>query len=143
MDTPLHFLLVEDDDSHAELIRLAFEESDTPHTLDRVSRGEDALSYLRKEGEVDHSRQPDVVLLDLKLTGMDGHEVLATMKEDETLRQIPVVVLSTSDAYFDKIKAYHHHVNSYLVKPVETDAFNALVREVTSYWASANRAASV
>jgi CheY-like chemotaxis protein len=137
----VHFLLVEDDDDHAELIQMTLAESRIGNTFDRVSDGEEALAYLRREGAYTDKLRPDVVLLDLKLPKVDGHEVLAQIKSDESLRGIPVVVLTTSHSEADKAKAYYNHANSYLVKPVDFDRFQQMVKDLKLYWGVWNQPA--
>ena len=138
----VHFLLVEDDDDHAELIQMTLAESRIGNTFDRVSDGEEALAYLRREGAYTDKPQPDVVLLDLKLPKVDGHEVLAQIKSDELLRGIPVVVLTTSHSEADRAKAYYNHANSYLVKPVDFDRFQQMVKDLKLYWGVWNQPAA-
>ena len=132
---PRHFLLVEDDDAHAELILLGLEEYQVANTVDRVADGAAALAYVRREGEHAHARLPDVILLDLRLPKVDGHEVLEVLKADDDLRAIPVVVLSTSATDADKARAYRNHANSYLVKPLDFEKFQQMIRELKLYWA--------
>jgi len=102
-------------------------------------RGIDALVIIGGDGSFRGIALPDVILLDLKLPKMDGHEVLAKIKADEKLRRIPVIVLTTSDAEVDKIRAYQLHANSYLVKPIDAEQFNKMVQDMSLYWGSWNR----
>ena len=136
---PVCFLLVEDDDSHAELVQMALADNQVSNRVDRVNDGEQALAYLRREGHYADYPQPDVVILDLKLPKIDGHEVLAQLKTDHKLRAIPVVVLSTSAAKLDKAKAYYNHVNSYLVKPVGFGEFHQMIKDLARYWSVWNQ----
>jgi CheY-like chemotaxis protein len=139
----VHFLLVEDDDDHAELIVMALTADNGAHkTVDRVDNGEDALLYLKRRGKFANSRRPNIVLLDLKLPRVDGHEVLSTMKADPDLRDIPVVVLTTSQAPEDKVKAYACHANSYLAKPMDFGEFTRMVKDLSHYWTSWNQSLS-
>ena len=135
---PLHFLLVEDDAAHAKLVRMALEEHRVTNSVECVTDGAEALAYLAGEGQYAGKPRPDVILLDLKLPKIDGHEVLKRVKEDENLRSIPVVVLTTSDAEADKAKAYMSHANSYVVKPIDFDSFDRIVRNLNFYWAAVN-----
>lgn len=139
---PVHFLLVEDDDSHATIAMRTFKKHRISNSIDRVRDGVEAMAYLRGEGEFQEARRPDVVLLDLKLPRMDGHEVLAAMKQDDALMTIPVVVLTTSDAETDRERAYRHHANSYLVKPIDFDRFRQMVADLSFYWSVWNCPAS-
>jgi len=129
-----HFLLVEDDDAHAELVMLALSQNRVANTVDRVADGEQALHYLQHTAPFQDKPRPDVVLLDLKLPRMDGHELLQVIKQDASLRTIPIVVLTTSAAEADRARAYHNHANSYLVKPVDFDKFNQMVQDLKLYW---------
>jgi CheY-like chemotaxis protein len=126
----IHFLLVEDDDAHAEITIRSLKQNRVANKVDRVVDGAEALAYLR-----DPDRPlPDVILLDLNLPKVDGHEVLAAVKEDHLLCAIPIVVLTTSDAEVDRLKAYRHHANSYLVKPIDFNRFRQMVVELSLYW---------
>ncbi|HVP11725.1 MAG TPA: response regulator [Phycisphaerae bacterium] len=131
----VHFLLVEDDDDHAELVEMALTaENGASKSVDRVSNGEEALAYLKREGKYANRPRPNLVLLDLKLPRVDGHEVLVTMKSDPELRSIPVVVLTTSQAPEDKAKAYANYANSYLAKPMDFGEFSRMVKDLSHYW---------
>ncbi len=131
---PIHILLVEDDDAHAELIQLAMEENRVANTIDRVADGRAAMQYVRGQPPYQDKPRPDLILLDLKLPYMSGHEVLRAIKSDPRLHRIPVVVLTTSDAESDRLKAYDRYANSYLVKPVDFEKFHRMVKELQMYW---------
>ena len=131
---PIHFLLVEDDDDHAFLVERALNDNHVSNAVDRVADGEQALAYLRQQGEFADKALPDVILLDLKLPKVDGHEVLHELKDDAGLRTIPVVVLTTSQAESDKAKAYYNHANSYLTKPVDFEKFHQMIKDLKLYW---------
>lgn len=135
---PVRFLLVEDDDSHAELVELALEENRVVNHLSRVRDGTEALAYLRQQPPFENQPRPDVVLLDLKLPSLDGHEVLRIVKNDDSLKSIPVVVLTTSAAEADRAKAYMEHANSYVVKPIDFTQFHRMVRDLQLYWSAWN-----
>jgi hypothetical protein len=132
---PVRFLLVEDDDSHALLVTRNLERARVVNTVDRVSDGAAALAYLRAEDPFQDRVTPDVVLLDLKLPKIDGLEVLDRIKNDERLRTIPVVILTTSDAERDRAQAYNNHVNSYVVKPIDFAQFQNMIKDLGFYWA--------
>lgn len=132
-------LLVEDDDDHAHLVGLCLKETRVFDSIERVADGEQALAYLRREGPYADNPAPDVVLLELKLPKIDGHDVLQAIKSDERLKSIPVVVLTTSDAQADRVRAYRNHANSYLVKPLDFDRFTRLIHDLAYYWAVWNR----
>ena len=136
---PLHVLLVEDDDDHAELTALALETHDVRHRAVRAHDGAEALDVLFRRGAYAAAERPDVVLLDLNLPRVGGLDVLAAVKRDGSLREIPVVVLTTSDDDRDRTRAYRSHANSYLVKPTDFAEFEAMVHDVGDYWGRWNR----
>lgn len=136
---PLHVLLVEDDDDHADLTRFALEAHDAKHRVDRVADGAEALDFLFRRGTYADADRPDLILLDLNLPRCSGLDVLETIKEDPDLRLIPVVVLTTSDAETDRVQAYSRYANSYVVKPVSFDTFQAMIHELGDYWACWNQ----
>lgn len=133
------YLLVEDDDDHAALVERNLRRGRVGNVVDRVSNGVDALAYLRRQGSFVDRPRPDIVILDLKLPKLDGHEVLDTIKKDATLSSIPVIVLSTSDAEEDRVKSYQLHANSYLVKPLDFEQFRQLIYDLSYYWGACNR----
>lgn len=135
------FLLVEDNDDHAKIIERSLRTEQIPNILIRVKDGVEAIRYLNNEGEYSAAPRPDVVLLDLKLPKKDGHEVLMEIKKNSSLKMIPVVVLTTSDADADKMKAYEHNANSYLVKPLESGSFRKMVQDLGLYWGAWNKSA--
>jgi CheY-like chemotaxis protein len=135
-------LLVEDNRDHAELILRSMRENNVPGRIEHVSDGEAALRYLFRRGEYEDeakSPRPNLVLLDLRLPRIDGLEVLREIKNAAELQQIPAVILTTSDAERDVARAYAHHANSYLVKPVDFDKFDGLMRDLGGYWLGWNR----
>ncbi len=136
---PLTVLLVEDDDAHAELTAVTLETHDPRHRTVRARDGAEALDILMRRGAHHAAPRPDLVLLDLNLPRVSGLDVLEAVKADEHLREIPVVVLTTSSDDTDRARAYRHHANSYLVKPVDFAAFEAMVHEFGDYWARWNR----
>jgi CheY-like chemotaxis protein len=136
---PIEVLLVEDDPGDVLLIREAFEFNKVHNNLHVVSDGEQALAYLRREGEHAGVNRPDLVLLDLNLPRKDGREVLAEVKQDETLRTIPIVVLTTSEAEEDVLKSYQLHANAYVTKPVDFERFVSIVRQIDDFFVSVVR----
>lgn len=141
-DQAIHLLLVEDDDAHAMLVERSVLGSGEPATIDRVHDGVAAVAYVRRQGQFQNRPRLDLILLDLELPLMHGHEVLKTLKADDDLKMIPVVVLTTSDAELDRHKAYSLHANGYLVKPTDFGQFRQMIGAVTSYWGVWNRPAS-
>lgn len=133
---PIDVLLVEDDPGDVLLIQEAFEHNKVHNTLSVVGDGVQALAFLRREGEHADARRPDLILLDLNLPKKDGREVLAEIKEDEDLRSIPVVVLTTSEAEEDIVKSYKLHANAYVSKPVDFDRFIEVVRQIDEFFVS-------
>jgi CheY-like chemotaxis protein len=145
-DDPGAILLVEDNVDHEELIRRALEERGAPVELKVARHGEEALDYLFRRGEwsdPQRSPRPRLVLLDLRLPRVDGFQVLGAIKSTPPLRDIPVVILTTSDSEQDMARAYARHANSYLVKPVDHQRFGQLVASVESYWLELNRQPAV
>ncbi len=136
-EEPLVVLLVEDDPAHAEIVRRNFREFRLSNRLEHVSDGQEALDYVRRRGafaDPERSPRPGLILLDLRLPRLDGLEVLRILKADPDLGRIPVVVLTTSAAETDLIRAYDAHANSYLVKPVDFSRFVELMETLGLYW---------
>jgi len=129
-------LLVEDDPGDVLLIREAFEHNKVHNSLHVASDGEQALRFLRREGEHGDAPRPDLILLDLNLPRKDGREVLAEVKDDPSLRKIPVVVLTTSEAEEDILRSYDLHANAYVTKPVDFDRFIEVVRQIDEFFVS-------
>jgi len=139
-------LLVEDNDDHAELVVRQLAHHDIPTSLTRLSDGQEALDYLFREGQFrdpESSPRPDLILLDLRLPKVDGLEVIRLLKENNDLRLIPIVVLTTSSAESDLTRAYINHANSYVVKPVDYEKFRDLMIELGFYWLSWNTSAQL
>ena len=129
---PIVVLLVEDDPGDVVLIQEAFEHNKVRNRLHVVGDGVEAMAFLRDgDGE-----RPDLVLLDLNLPRKDGREVLAEVKKDSTLRTIPVVVLTTSQAEEDVLRSYDLHANAYVTKPVDFDRFIGVVRQIDQFFVS-------
>jgi CheY-like chemotaxis protein len=129
----INVLLVEDDPGDVLMTREAFEEY-LNNRLDVVSDGSEALAYLRREGEYADAPRPDLILLDLNLPRRDGREVLAEVKADESLRHIPVIVLTTSQADEDVLRSYQLHANAYVTKPVDFDGFIEAIRQIDHFF---------
>jgi len=127
-------LLVEDDPGDVLITREAFEHSRLTNTLHTVTNGEEALRFLRQEGEFAGVGRPDLILLDLNLPRLDGRELLAIIKADPQLRQIPVVVLTTSQAEEDIFRSYDLHANAFVTKPVDFDKFVQVVSQVDNFF---------
>ena len=129
---PIRILHVEDDPAHADLVRFGFAEHRLANEIRHVDTGPRALDYLFRRGEFEDpasSPLPDVVLLDLRLPGIDGLEVLQEIRaaEDEALKNLPVVILTTSEADRDRLKAYESLISGYVVKPFGFDSFASVL----------------
>ena len=132
--SPIEVLLVEDDPGDVLMTQEAFAEHKVRNRLAVVSDGEEAIAYLRKEGKYADAVRPDLVLLDLNLPRRDGRQVLEEIKSDQSLRQIPVVVLTTSQADEDILRSYALHANAYVTKPVDFEQFIAVVRQIDQFF---------
>ncbi len=135
----MDILLVEDDPGDVLLTREALETENGENTLHVVNNGEDALLFLRREGRHVNAVRPDLILLDLNLPRRDGREVLASIKSDEDLRRIPVVILTTSSAEEDILSSYDLHANAYVTKPADLNRFMKAVQEVDQFFESVVR----
>ena len=141
--SPIEILMVEDSPGDA---RLTIEALKDAKVLNHISVAEDgvaAMAFLRREGEHADAPRPDLILLDLNLPRKDGREVLAEVKGDPDLAQIPVVVLTTSQAEQDILRSYQLHANCYITKPVDLDQFMTVIRSVESFWLSVVRLPNV
>ena len=133
---PIDILLVEDDPGDVDLTKESLKQSKVAVNLQVVTDGVKALQYLRREGSYTDAVRPDVILLDLNLPKRDGREVLCEIKQDEDLKRIPVVILTTSDSETDILKSYGLGANCYVTKPVGLDQFSKVVRAIEEFWFS-------
>src|SRR6202051_4777238 len=131
---PVEVLLVEDSPGDVRLTREAFREANKSIHLHVAVDGVEAMAFLRQEGVHVHAPRPDLILLDLNLPKMDGREALAHIKKDDSLKMIPTIILTTSDAEADIAKCYQLHANCSLKKPVQLDAFENLVKSINDFW---------
>jgi chemotaxis family two-component system response regulator Rcp1 len=131
---PIQVLLVEDSPGDVRLTQEAFRDANQSILLHVAADGVEAMAFLRREGPHVLAPRPDLILLDLNLPKMDGREVLAHIKEDDNLKTIPTVILTTSDAESDIVKSYQLQANCYLTKPVQLDAFEGLVKSINDFW---------
>jgi chemotaxis family two-component system response regulator Rcp1 len=130
----IEVLLVEDSPGDVRLTQEAFREANTTIRLHVACDGVEAMAFLRHEGVHDQAPRPDFILLDLNLPKMDGREVLAHIKADNSLRTIPTVILTTSEEKTDIAKSYQLQANCYLTKPVQLDEFVTLVKSINDFW---------
>lgn len=131
---PVDILLVEDNPGDVRLTQEAFRESKMPVKLNVVTDGEDALNYLYRRSPYENVTRPDIILLDLNIPKKDGREVLCEIKNDISLKYVPVVVLTTSNAEQDIVKTYNLNVNAYINKPVDFDKFFDIVQKIEEFW---------
>nr|MBC8361927.1 response regulator [Candidatus Desulfatibia profunda] len=139
---PSNILLVEDEPAHAELTKRAIRKAGNANRIDIVSNGEEALDYLFNQKEFADKQKypvPGLILLDIKLPGIDGIEVLKRIKKDPALKRIPVIMLTTSEQEDDIARAYDYYANSYLTKPVGFKEFEEKIRQLDYYWMILNR----
>lgn len=136
LSRPVEILLVEDNPGDVRLTREGLREGRVHNNLTAVPDGVEALAYLRKERQYADVSRPDLILLDLNLPRKDGREVLAEIKSDPGLRNIPVVVLTSSQAEEDIVKVYGLHANCYVTKPVDLDQFIRVVKSIEDFWFS-------
>ena len=132
--TPIEILLVEDSRGDVRLTQEAHKEAKVANNLSVVDDGEKALRFVRKEGEYAEAPRPDLILLDLNLPRKDGREVLEEIKSDPELRAIPVVILTTSRAEEDVLRAYNLYANCYITKPIDFGQFMEVVRTIEQFW---------
>jgi two-component system, chemotaxis family, response regulator Rcp1 len=133
---PIDILIVEDNPGDARLMMEALKGKMYFNSINLVKDGLAAMDYLHKRGEYSKMPRPDLVLLDLNLPKKDGREVLAELKSDEMYRQIPVVIMTTSQAEEDIVKSYNLHANCYVTKPIDFDQFIKVVESIEDFWFS-------
>lgn len=132
----IDILLVEDNPGDVRLTLEIFKDGKIANRITAVEDGIEAMDYLRREGKFKDSRRPDLILLDLNLPRKDGREVLREIKEDDSLKQIPIVVLTTSRAEEDIVRSYDLHANCYITKPVDLNQFIRVVGSIEEFWLS-------
>ncbi len=136
---PVEILLVEDDEGDVLLTTEALEASKITNNMHVARNGEEALRFLRREGDFAGAPRPDIVLLDLNLPRVDGREVLAQIKADDDLRRIPIVVLTTSEAEEDILRSYDLHANAYVTKPVDFERFLQVIQRIDEFFVTVVR----
>jgi CheY-like chemotaxis protein len=133
---PIIIMLVEDNPDHAQLVLRNFKNFKIANKIVHLEDGEAAINYLK---DSEHGNKPQIILLDLRLPKIDGLEVLKFIKDNPGLNNIPVVILTTSEAESDIARAYQYHANSYLVKPVDFHKFTELMSTLGYYWICWNK----
>ncbi|NOT50556.1 MAG: response regulator [Chitinophagaceae bacterium] len=136
MNREIKILLVEDNEGDIVLTTQAFKKANVTNGVNVVKDGDEAMKYLRKQDKYGKAETPDLILLDINLPKMDGMEVLAGIKNDEDLKSIPVVILTTSDSENDIVKSYNNHANCYITKPVDFNKFIEVVQLIKEFWIS-------
>jgi CheY-like chemotaxis protein len=131
---PIEILLVEDNPGDIRLTQETARETKVFSNMHVVTNGLDAMAFLHREGRFGDVPRPDLILLDLNMPGMDGREVLRRVKSDATLRRIPVVIVTSSQAEEDVLRAYNLQANCYVTKPVDLDQFIKVVKNIESFW---------
>lgn len=134
MTQPLEILLVEDNDGDVEMVRTALEDQLPPCNISVVKDGREALSYLFNHGDFQDAAAPQLILLDLNMSGMDGKILLKIVKEDDRVSSIPVVVLTSSRAPSDIRETYARHANCYVVKPFDSKEFKNAIKQIVAFW---------
>jgi len=132
----VNILLVEDNPGDVRLIQEVFQDGKIFNTLAVTRDGEEAIDYLHQQGDYKNTSRPDLILLDLNLPKKNGTEVLAEIKTDADLMRIPVIILTASKAEEDIARAYNHHANCYLTKPIDLNQFINVVQEIKTFWLS-------
>jgi chemotaxis family two-component system response regulator Rcp1 len=132
--TPIEVLLVEDSPGDVRLTQEAFRDANKSVVLLVATDGVEAMAFLNREGAHAHALRPDLILLDLNLPKMDGREVLARIKADDSLKTIPTVILTTSDSTEDIVKSYELQANCYITKPVQFAEFEGVVKSINDFW---------
>ncbi len=131
---PIEILLVEDDEGDVLLTTEALEASKITNNMHVARNGEEALKFLRQEDPYTDAPRPDIVLLDLNLPRVDGREVLSQVKSDDSLRRIPIIVLTTSEAEEDILRSYDLHANAYVTKPVDFNRFLQVIQSIDEFF---------
>ena len=129
----LDIILIEDDNDHAEIIEFYIKEVSQHASVKHLDDGEKTMRHLQRI-ETDAALVPDLIILDLKIPKYDGHDILQRIKNHPSLKQIPVIIFSTSNACADREKALNNHANSFIVKPIEEYGFKEIIAPIIKYW---------
>ena len=133
---PIHILLVEDNEGDIILTMEALNEGKVTNKISVARDGEQAISFLNKEGDYHDAERPDLILLDINLPRVDGKEVLTYVKNNSVLKAIPVVMLTTSSSEKDILESYRNYANCYITKPVDLNKFFEVVQKIENFWIS-------
>lgn len=133
---PIDILLVEDNEGDIVLTTEALEDGKITNTISVVKDGWEAVQYLEKKGEYAHKTTPDLILLDINMPKMNGHEVLKEIKSNPEIKHIPVIMLTTSSSDLDVMKSYQSHANCYITKPVDVNDFLEVIATIENFWIS-------
>ena len=136
MKSEIKILLVEDNEGDVVLTMQALKKANVINGINVAMDGDEAMKYLRKEGRFSNAETPDLILLDINLPKIDGMEVLAEIKNDQDLKSIPVVMLTTSDSENDIVRSYNNHANCYITKPVDFRKFIEVIQAIKDFWIS-------
>jgi len=134
--TPAEILLVDDDDDYVYLTRRAFEQANLTANLHHVNNGRKCLEFLRRQPPYSNAPVPDIVLLDIDMPVMNGRQVMAEIVNDEALKHLAVVVLTSRDEHAEILQMYQLRCNSYICKPAEFDKYVDVIRRFADYWLS-------
>jgi two-component system, chemotaxis family, response regulator Rcp1 len=134
MPRPVQILIVEDNPADARLVREVMRDSKVINEIQWVADGVEAIAFLRRQGKYANAPRPNLIFLDLNMPRKDGREVLKEVKADADLRRIPVVVMTSSQAEEDIARAYDHHANCYVRKPLDFNQFHEVVKSLESFW---------
>ncbi len=132
--TPIHILLVEDNEGDVFLVTEALEEGKIINKISVTRDGKEAMDFLDRKEKYEKEKLPDLILLDINLPKKNGHEVLEYIKEKDELKQIPVIMLTTSSAEKDILLAYKNHANCFITKPVDVDHFLKVIYSIENFW---------
>lgn len=133
---PIHILLVEDNEGDIYLVTEALEEGKIVNKISVARDGQEAIDFLDKNGKYANEELPDLILLDVNLPKKNGHEVLEYIKEQDNLKQIPVIMLTTSSSEKDILLSYKNHANCFITKPVDVDNFLKVIYSIENFWVS-------
>lgn len=132
----IHILLVEDNEGDIVLTKEAFDEGKIKNSISVVRDGWEAIQYLEQKVGYEEAQKPDLILLDINLPKMNGHKVLQHIKNHESLKHIPVIMLTTSSDETDILKSYQNHTNCYITKPVDINNFMEVISNIENFWVS-------